>query len=159
MLKTLKLALAAAAVAAATTGAAQAGTALTSYDVAVAPTWAEKLALCDTTAFLASGPDLNANIIFVRRDDARQFDMLLPPTFVGGGQWYRDGYERLYWRLRHDNKVTSKELQAAQNKIARDFVEAYRRGNGAHGAVQQRFLHAQDKACREMARAEGVIVF
>jgi len=158
MLKTLKLALAVAATAAVTAGVAHAGTDLTSYDIASAPTWAEKLVLCDTTAFLAGRPDLNANIIFVRRDDARRFDMLLPPTFVGGGQWYSDGYERLYWRLRHEDKITSKQLLAAQNQISRDFVEAYRRGHSAYGGRGRRFLEAQDKTCKAMARAEGVIV-
>jgi hypothetical protein len=156
MLQTLKLALAVAAAAAVTGGVAQAGTDLTSYDIAAAPTWAEKLALCDTTAFLTGEPNLNANIIFVRRDDAREFDMLLPPTFVGGGQWYSDGYERLYRRLRHAKKVTSKAMWAAQAEIAHDFVEAYRRS--AHSGDQRRFLREQDSACKAMARAEGVIV-
>ncbi len=157
MLKTFKLALAAAAAVAVTAGAAQAGTDLKSFDVASAPTWADKLALCDTTAFLAGGPNLNANIMFVRRDDTRDFDMLLPPNFVGAGQWYKDDYQRLYRRLRHDKKITSKQMWAAQSKIAPDFVEAYRRGNGK-GVAEQRFLRDQDRACRAMARSEGVIV-
>ena len=41
------------------------------FDVRNARGWAERLVLCDTTAFLASRPDLNADRMWVRRDAAR----------------------------------------------------------------------------------------
>ena len=133
---------------------------LAQFDVKSAGSWAEKLVLCDTTAFLASRPDFNANRMWVHRDDGRQ-DLLLPPNFVGAGRWYKEGYEQLYWRLRRDNQVTSQELMSVQNGVGRSFVETYRRNNGYNGAtfgVDQRFLDRQDAYCRSMARKEGVIV-
>ena len=154
MLKAMKIA-AAAVLAVGLTGAAQAAPELSSFDVHSADGWAQKLALCDTTAFLNSHPDLNSNIMFVRRDDARRFDMLLPPDFVGGGQWYEDGYERLYHHLRQDKKVSADEMLQAQNTVGRDFVEAYR---ASGGRLNRHFLNAQDTYCRAMARAQGVIV-
>src|SRR5947208_163273 len=79
------------------------------FDVRNARNWAERLVLCDTTAFLASRPDLNANRMFVRRDDGRR-DLLLPPDFVGNGRWYKEAYERLYWRLKREHQITSDDL-------------------------------------------------
>jgi len=130
------------------------------FDVHNAQSWAEKLVLCDVTAFLASRPDMAANRMWVRRDDGRR-DLLLPPDFVGAGRWYKEGYERLYWRLRREKQVTSQEMQQVQDTVGRSFVEAYRRANG-YGPGRfgggQRFLDQQDSWCRSMARQEGVIV-
>jgi hypothetical protein len=129
------------------------------FDVRNARTWAERLVLCDTTAFLASRPDMNADRMWVRRDDGRR-DLMLPPDFVGGGRWYKEGYERLFWRLRRERQVSSDELYRTQSALARRFVEVYRRSNGRYGlsATEQRFLDAQDTYCRSMARREGAYV-
>jgi hypothetical protein len=128
------------------------------FDVRDARSWGERLALCDTTAFLASRPDLNASRIWVRRDDGRR-DLLLPPDFVGAGLWYKEGYRRLFWQLQRERQVSSAEVYRAQNGLSRRFVEAYRSINGHYGAgVDSRFLDAQDRYCRMMARSEGVIV-
>lgn len=154
MLKTLRTALMTAAAAFAAFGAAQAQPAIPSFDLETAQSWAEKLAICDTTAFLATRPDLNANRIWVRRDDGHR-DLLLPPTFVGAGRWYNDDYQRLYFRLRRQNQVTSAQMFEAQKTLATDFVEAYRDNwTNSHA----RFLRRQDAACRAMARANGVII-
>lgn len=128
------------------------------FDVRNADGWAERLVLCDTTAFLASRPNLNADRMWVRRDDGRR-DLLLPPYFVGGGRWYKEGYERLFWRLRRQRQVSSDELYRIQDSLGRRFVLAYRDGAGFYGGgADSRFLERQDSYCRSMARAQGVIV-
>ncbi len=125
------------------------------FDVRGTDSWADRLVLCDTTAFLAGHPDLMADRMWVRRDDGRS-DLLLPPDFVGGGQWYKEGYERLYFRLQHEHKISYRELIDAQTTVGRRFVEAYRRMGP--GYRDERFLRAQDAYCRSMARAQGEIV-
>lgn len=163
-MKTLILsALAAASLALGTSGLAQAQSRdepYAQFDVRNARTWAEKLVLCDTTAFLASRPDFGANRMWVFRDDGRR-DLLLGPDFVGAGRWYKEGYEQLYWRLRREKQITSEEMLGVQNSLGRSFVETYRRlngyGPGSFGGAQ-RFLDRQDSSCRKMARQEGVII-
>ncbi len=137
-------------------GAVAAPTNLSAFDVRSADSWAEKLVLCDVTAFLAQKPDLNANRMWVRRDDGHR-ELLLPPDFVGGGAWYKEGYERLYWRLKRQKQVDSHQLRQAQDTLAHDFVQAYRRDPA--GMAYSRTLRDQDTFCRRMARSEGVIVY
>ena len=155
MLKIIKATL----VAALALGAAGAAGAqpITSFDARATDNWAEKLVLCDTAAFLAGQPNLDANVIYTRRDDARRFDMLLPPNFVGGGQWYKEGYERLYFRLKAEKKIGFKELLNVQNDVGRRFVDSYRKG-GRYEMATNRFLREQDSYCHSMARENGVIV-
>ena len=136
-------------------GPAQAeATDLSRFDVRSAPDWADKLVLCDVTAFIASKPDLNANRMWVRRDIGPP-DLMLPPDFVQGGQWYKEGYQRLYWRMRHDKRIEGDQVLRAQDTLGRSFVEAYRRQPN----LDRHFLSGQDSYCRSMARAEGEIIF
>ena len=111
--------------------------------------------LCDVTAFLAAKPDLNATRMWVRRSDGRA-DLLLPPDFVGAGQWYKEDYQRLYWRLKRQKKVDSRGLEHARAELAHGFIQAYRRSN--RSLAQGRFLERQDRACRSTARNVGVVV-
>ncbi len=155
MSMSLNSALAAAAAVVALAGAVQAEPRpVSSFNARSAESLADRLVLCDVTAFLSGRPDLNANVIWVRRDDGHN-DMLLPPDFVGAGRWYKEGYERLFWRLRRDHKVDASQIASAQNTLGRDFVEAYRHDNAGSGS---RFLQAQDSYCRSMARDEGEII-
>jgi hypothetical protein len=130
------------------------------FDVRNARTWAERLVICDTTAFLATHPNLDASRMWARRDDGRR-DLLLPPYFIGAGRWYKQGYEQLYWRLRRERQVTRDEIYRAQDTIGRRFVDIYRRSNGSYGGgggPESRFLDRQDAYCRAMASQQGFIV-
>ena len=158
MLTPFKSALVAALAVAGLAGAAQAApppSPIARFDVRNAHGWAEKLVLCDVTAFLATDPDFNANRMWVIRDDGRR-DLLLPPDFVGAGQWYKEGYERLYFRLKRQGRIHESALLDAENSIGHDFVEAYRRVGRGNGDGS--FFRAQDTYCRAMARAEGEII-
>jgi hypothetical protein len=126
------------------------------FDVRGARTWAERLVLCDTAAFLASRPNLDADRMWVRREGRRP-DLLLPPYFIGAGRWYKEGYQRLFWQMRRQRLVTDAEVYRAQDNLARRYVDAYRRINpyGGGGSVGSRFLDEQDRYCRRMARDQG----
>ena len=161
MLNALKSTLAVAALAAGLAGAAQAAPPAPSapiarFDVRHADNWAEKLVLCDVTAFLATNPDFNANRMWVRRDDGHR-DLLLPPDFVGAGQWYKEGYQRLYFRLKRQGKIDWNAVMDAQSTVGHEFVQAYRRAGG-RSAGDGSFFRAQDSYCRALARAQGEII-
>jgi hypothetical protein len=128
---------------------------LSRFDVRNVHTWAERLVLCDATAFLATRPDFNANRIWVRREDGHR-DLLLPPDFIGAGRWYAEGYERLYRKLEHEGKVDEASLQTAEDSLGLPLVRAYR--VSGYGWVGMSFLRDQDTFCRAMARRNGVIV-
>jgi len=157
MFRLIRSTLVAAIVAIGFVGAAQAAPAapIDRFDVRNAHGWAEKLVLCDVSAFLATDPDLNADRMWVRRDDGHR-DLLLPPDFVGAGQWYKEGYERLYFRLKREGKISQDALIDTQSTLGHDLVEAYRRAGRGNGDGS--FFRAQDTYCRAMARAEGEIV-
>ena len=156
MLKALKTALAAG-LALGLAGVAQAATPtdLAAFDLRAADSWADRLVLCDVTAFLAGKPDLDANRMWVRRLDGHS-DLLLPPDFVAGPQWYKEDYQRLYFRLKTRKQVDSAALNRARAGLGRSFVDAYRRGGLS--LSESRFLSRQDAACRTLARGQGVIV-
>jgi hypothetical protein len=128
------------------------------FDVRYARGPAEQLVLCDTTAFLASEPNLNADRMLVRREDRRP-DLLLPPYFLGPGRWYKEGYQRLAWRLQRRQLATSDEIYRLQNTLGRRFIDAYRRANPyIGGTAELGFLRRQDGECRRWARSQGEIV-
>lgn len=157
MFKPLKTALLAAGIVFGCAGFTQAAVPadLHAFNLQGADGWADRLVLCDVTAFLAAKPDLNANRMWVRRQDGHS-DLLLPPDFVTGGQWYKEDYQRLYFKLKGRKKIDSAALRRARVDLGRPFVEAYRRG--VRTVAESRFLLRQDQACRTMAREEGVIV-
>lgn len=128
---------------------------LEAYSAGAAGSWADWLVLCDTTAFLASRPDLNATRIWVRREDGHA-DLLLPPDFVGAGRWYKEDYERLFYRLKRSHKVDPAAVARARGGLAHDFIAAYRRAGPTQAAA--RFLERQDASCRQTARDVGFIV-
>jgi hypothetical protein len=155
MLNALRAAPIAAAVAFSAGAACAAPPDLSRFDVRNVHTWAEQLALCDATAFLATKPDFNANRILLQRSDGRR-DVLLPPDFIGAGRWFAEGYERLYFRLKSEGKVSEASLQAADDSLALPLVRAYR--TAGYGWVGMSFLRNQDVRCREMARRNGEVI-
>ncbi len=112
--------------------------------------------ICDYSAFLSGRPDLHANRMWVRRDNGHS-DMLLPPDFVGAGNWYKEGYEHLYFKLRRKGEVDAAQLRHAQDTVGRDLLEAYRRQQ-PWSTANVNFLLRQDAYCRQLARQEGEFV-
>lgn len=142
---------AAAALATAATGQAQSPD-LAAYDAARASSPVDKLVLCDAIAFLSTRPDVaNARVILARRD-AEPFERLLPPDFIGGGRFYSQTAERLYWRLRSQKQASLDQVSAAQNRLARPMVRAFGRG----GYLPNAFTRPQMAYCNGFARANGV---
>ena len=124
---------------------------LSAFDAAQARTPAERLVLCDTTAFLATRPNLDANRMYARRD-GRPFELMLGPRFVQGGQLYSERYDRMYWKLRSQGQITQDQVIDAQDGPGRALVEGYRNG----GYLPSSFARDQAKFCTAWSREQGI---
>lgn len=113
------------------------------FDARIAPDLPAKLAICDAARFLRTDPDLDADRIFVRRTSENRFDLLLPPYFVGGPEWYDEDLERAYRRLRSAGQVDFDQVSAARRDIGRDMVRVFDRVNGG----EREFLDEQSRYC------------
>jgi hypothetical protein len=122
------------------------------YDAAKAANPAERLVLCDTIAFLATRPDLNANRIYARRDD-RPFQLMLGPYYVQGGFLYSERYDRLFWKLRREKQIDRGQVAVIQGSTGRALVDAYRDG----GYLPMAFTSAQAKYCQGWSKENGVL--
>ena len=151
-MKTLKTAAVAALAFAGASAAHAANYDLSAYDAAAARTPAERLVLCDTTAFLASRPDLNANRMYARRE-GRPFQLMIGPYFVQGGFLYSERYDRLFWKLRREKQISKDEVAAVQASQGRALIEAYRNG----GYLPMAFANAQAKFCTGWSRDNGIL--
>ena len=112
---------------------------------------ARKLVICDTTAFLGTGPDLNADKIYVRRDTGVP-EMLLPPNFVAGGAFYTERFEQLYFKFRRDSQISRGAISQAQASTGRDLIAIYRR----NGSLPPSYVKTQNRYCTGLARENGV---
>jgi hypothetical protein len=121
---------------------------LARFDARTAPDVAAKLAICDTARFLRTSPNLDADLVYVRRDDG-QLDLLLPPYFVGGPEWYDEDLERAYRRLRRQGEVTYDQVRMARQDIGREMVRAFKRGGGH----ERRYLDDQSRYCKTVEDA------
>ena len=150
-MKTLLKSSLAAAVLLGAAGAAQAYPDLSAFDASRAATPAERLVLCDTTAFLATRPNLDANRIYARRD-SKPWQLMIGPRFVQGGQIYSERYDRMYWKLRRQNQIDQNQLLAAQDGPGRALVETYRDS----GYLPMGFAREQSNFCSGWTREAGV---
>ena len=132
-------------------GSAQAYPDLSAFDASRAATPAERLVLCDTTAFLATRPNLDANRIYTRRD-SRPWQLMIGPRFVQGGQIYSERYDRMYWKLRRAGELTQDDVIAAQDGPGRALVETYRDS----GYLPMAFAREQSNFCSGWTREAGV---
>lgn len=121
---------------------------LARYDARAATDLPSKLAICDAARFLRTSPDLDADLVYVRRDDGR-LDLLLPPYFVGGVEWYDEDLESAYRRLKRQGQVTYDQVRAARQDIGRGMVRAFERTTGS----ERRFLDDQSRYCEEVEDA------
>jgi hypothetical protein len=122
---------------------ASSGTAdLARFDARAGDDLARKFAICDATRFLANNPELDADKVLVRRRDGR-LDLLLPPYFVGGPQWYDEDIERAYRRMKTAGQVDYESVRAARRDVGRDMVKSFDRVNGS----ERVFLREQSRFC------------
>ena len=138
---------AAAAAALSSAGAASGQPATDPFDPAQARGLADQLVLCDLSAFLSTEPDLDAHVIYVRRDDNR-LDPLIPPYAGGGVTWYEDDYQRAWMRYRAAGLVSRTELAAAQRRYVRPMTRAFERST-----IRQRdWLQSRGDFCEALAK-------
>lgn len=125
-------------------GAAPYGqTDLARFDARLGDDPARKLALCDATRFLVTDPDLDADRVYVNRQSERRFDVLLPPDFVAGPEWYDEDLERAYRRLRNQGVVSAEQMRAARGVLGREMVRSFDQATGP----ERRFLRDQSRYC------------
>lgn len=120
---------------------------LSRFDVRQTQDLPAQFAICDATRFLRTDPDLDADLVYVRRDDGR-LDLLLPPYFVGGPEWYDEDLERAYRRLRQRGQISFEAVREARHAIGRDMVKAFDHVSGD----ERRFLDAQSRACDSLEK-------
>jgi hypothetical protein len=124
---------------------------LSAFDASRASTPAEKLVLCDTTAFLRTRPDLNSQRMFARRD-GQPFQLLIGPYFVQGGVLYSQRYDRLLQRLQHAGQLNHGQVAEVQATLGRRMIQAYGHGNW----LPNRWAGQQQTYCTAFARQNGV---
>lgn len=107
--------------------------------------------LCDTSAFLRTRPDLNANRMFARRD-GQPFQLMLGPYYVQGGVFYSQRYERLFYRLQRDKQVNLRQVADVQASLGRQMIRSYGRGPW----LPDRWAARQEGYCSDFAKANGV---
>lgn len=151
-MKRIALALAAALLGGSAVAQPAAGPAdITRFDARTAPDVPSKLAICDAVRFLRTDPDLDADRIYVRRPSENRFDLLLPPYFVGGPEWYDEDIERAYRRLRSAGQVEYRAVQTARHEIGREMVRTFDRVNGSERA----YLDEQNRYCEDVVEEFG----
>jgi hypothetical protein len=135
------------------TAAAAEASDLAGFDAARTNSTAEKIVLCDTSAFLRTRPDLQADRIYARRE-GRPFQLLLGPYYVQGGFLYSERYERLAEKLERQHRVSARQIADVQASQGRAFVDAW----GRDGALPGDFAARQSQVCTAFARDNGVLV-
>ncbi len=121
------------------------------FTASSARTPTEKLVLCDTTAFLATQPDIEADRILVRLQ-GRSWVHLQAPYFVQGGLLYGAGDEQLFDRMRARGETSREQLASVQAVLGRGLIDAYRPMHSLPGS----FVRDQLGFCHRFARSYGV---
>ena len=127
-------------------GSAYAPVDVARFDARLGDDPARTLALCDATRFLETDPDLDADRVYVQRWSGKRFDLLLPPDFVTGPEWYDEDLERAYRRLRQQGSVSPEQMRAARSVLGREMVRAFENPTG----TQRRFLRDQSRFCESV---------
>lgn len=122
---------------------------LARFDASLTRDPVRTLVACDTTAFLSTRPNLNADRILAQRT-GRPFERLLGPDFVQNGQIYGEAYERAFHRLRRRG-VTRAQVAAVQADLGRPMIRQYGRRFLPNG-----FVRAQTRTCNGWLRSLGV---
>ncbi len=152
MAKTASMLIGAALAAMAASASAQpSDQALSRYRAAAAAGPTETLVLCDTTAFLATKPNLDADLIIARRE-GRPAERLRSPYFVAGGFLYRQGYEQLFHKLSQQGSSSRTQLAQAQEALGRGLIDVYRRQRH----LPTSFEREQLAYCSRFAKSHGV---
>lgn len=119
---------------------------LRDYDVKNADSWADALAICDTTRFLQSDPKLESNVI-VSAMPANSHVALYGPYFIPPSNFYSEAMRETFDRVQKAGLVTSESYGAARLRYAKLMLSAY-----AHAtAADQAFLNEQMKLCYALA--------
>ena len=121
---------------------------LARYDARTAPTLAQRLVLCDLASYFATGPDFDAQRLYLKRDNFR-FELSTPTAITRGGGWHDEDQERAYFRYRDSGQVTSDEVHALRDQYGLEMERAF--ANARVG--ERRFFQDQGRFCRDLARA------
>jgi len=152
MIKTITSAVAALAFAAVATASA----AQPRYDAALpspdGKSLAERMVICDTTLFLESRPNFNAQRMFaVRNATLPDPELLLPPYFIGPDRWHHEDLKIAYGRLRARGEVDFDDLRAAHEQYAEPVLDRYV-GRSRNFTIPRVELSRQARACSRFAR-------
>lgn len=113
---------------------------------------AEQMVICDTTLFLNTQPNFNANRMFAqRRSTLPDPELLLPPYFIGPDRWYDEDLDIASDRLRARGQLDYDELNAAFDTYAEPVLRTYV-GRSRVMNIPRVELSRQARACSRFAR-------
>lgn len=119
-------------------------TPLSQFDVGAARDIPEVLALCDLTAFLVTGPNLDADVIFAPDDHSRRWMRAMRhPYFRPVDTLFDIRTRDAFLRLESASLVRRADVAAARNRFDVPMLESYRYA----GPADRLFLDRQLKVC------------
>ncbi len=116
---------------------------LAAFDVSSAQGWADTLAVCDLTYFLASRPDLDADVIYARDQSTDWFRPMLAPYFRPPNLFYDEDVKRAFYRLQRAGLVDRAAAFKARARHERSMLQRFRR----RGSAEQAFIRDQAGRC------------
>jgi hypothetical protein len=120
--------------------------AMKDFDVQKVDSWADALAICDTTRFLLSDPKLDSNVIISAMPNSSHI-ALYRPYFIPTSGFYSDAMKETFERVQKANFVTADSYNKARLRYARLMLQAYPYATSA----DQAFLADQMKTCYALA--------
>ena len=121
---------------------------LARYDARAAQSLEQQLVLCDLASYFESDPNLEARLVFVRRD-VNRFEATIPAAITRAGEWHDGDLEGAFLRHRSAGRVSSAQVDALRRQYGVEMEDAFRDPT----LREQRFFQSQGRFCRELVRA------
>lgn len=119
---------------------------LRDFNVQNTDSWADALAICDTTRFLMTDPNLDSNVIIAAMP-GKAHVALYRPFFIPPSNFYSQAMENTFERVRNAGFVTAESYGAARLRYAKLMLSAYPQSSPEDRA----FLADQMKTCYALA--------
>ena len=116
------------------------------FDVANAGGWAEALAMCDLTRFLATRPDLDADVILATDQSTGWMRPLYGPRFLPPTLFFDREVKQAFHRLERAGEVDKRGFAEARTRFDRPMMRRFRQQRMS----DQHFLEDQSRVCHAL---------